>query len=228
MSTTTFVNGVTTSDEDWFNDVDRVVYDILNDPTDLATLKNTILAASSTGTLGLGGTAASNIGVRVNHTGLNTAFQYSFIADATFSSAATTEGVGFQSQSRTAVAAFTCTSVSGFQALNASKGAGSTITTQYGFRCNDLTSGISNIAFKSEVSAGTDKYNLYIDGTATNHFAGPINAAGGVVASALRTGAGTPTSASAAGTAGDISWDASFIYVCTATNTWKRVAIATW
>lgn len=38
----------------------------------------------------------------------------------------------------------------------------------------------------------------------------------------------TPTSASATGTAGDISWDADYIYVCTATDTWKRVAISTW
>ena len=40
--------------------------------------------------------------------------------------------------------------------------------------------------------------------------------------------ASTPASASATGTAGTIKWDASYIYVCTATNTWKRVAIATW
>jgi len=38
----------------------------------------------------------------------------------------------------------------------------------------------------------------------------------------------TPASASATGTTGTIAWDASYIYVCTATNTWKRVAIATW
>jgi len=38
----------------------------------------------------------------------------------------------------------------------------------------------------------------------------------------------TPASAAATGNAGDICWDASYIYVCTATNTWKRVAIATW
>lgn len=37
-----------------------------------------------------------------------------------------------------------------------------------------------------------------------------------------------PASASATGSEGQIAWDASFIYVCTATNTWKRVAIATW
>jgi len=38
----------------------------------------------------------------------------------------------------------------------------------------------------------------------------------------------TPASASATGVAGTITWDSSYIYVCTATNTWKRVAIATW
>lgn len=37
-----------------------------------------------------------------------------------------------------------------------------------------------------------------------------------------------PASASATGSEGQIAWDANYIYVCTATNTWKRVAIATW
>lgn len=43
----------------------------------------------------------------------------------------------------------------------------------------------------------------------------------------LRT-AKTPATAGAAGNTGDWCWDASYIYVCTATNTWKRTAIATW
>jgi hypothetical protein len=38
----------------------------------------------------------------------------------------------------------------------------------------------------------------------------------------------TPASASDTGTTGEICWDANYIYVCTATNTWKRTAIATW
>jgi len=38
----------------------------------------------------------------------------------------------------------------------------------------------------------------------------------------------TPASAAAAGNAGDICWDADYIYVCTATDTWKRAAISTW
>jgi hypothetical protein len=43
--------------------------------------------------------------------------------------------------------------------------------------------------------------------------------------SALNT---APANASATGTLGEIRIDADYIYVCTATNTWKRTAIATW
>ncbi len=38
----------------------------------------------------------------------------------------------------------------------------------------------------------------------------------------------TPSSASDTGVAGTFCYDTNFIYICTATNTWKRVAIATW
>lgn len=41
----------------------------------------------------------------------------------------------------------------------------------------------------------------------------------------LRT-ARTPASATDTGNQGDVCWDASYIYVCTATNTWRRAAIA--
>lgn len=37
-----------------------------------------------------------------------------------------------------------------------------------------------------------------------------------------------PASASATGEQGEIAWDAGYIYVCTADNTWKRAALATW
>ena len=37
-----------------------------------------------------------------------------------------------------------------------------------------------------------------------------------------------PASATSTGAEGDVVWTADYIYVCTATNTWKRVAIATW
>ena len=58
----------------------------------------------------------------------------------------------------------------------------------------------------------------------------PLTTSGNVTAgkfylSALNT---APANASDTGTAGEIRIDANHIYICTATNTWKRVAIATW
>lgn len=38
----------------------------------------------------------------------------------------------------------------------------------------------------------------------------------------------TPATTGAAGNQGDIAWDANYVYVCVATNSWKRAAIATW
>lgn len=38
----------------------------------------------------------------------------------------------------------------------------------------------------------------------------------------------TPASATAAGVKGTIVWDSNYVYVCVATNTWKRTAITTW
>jgi len=59
-------------------------------------------------------------------------------------------------------------------------------------------------------------------------FVGDGTTAGGnpVVSGNVKTG--TPASASATGTVGMIFWDASYIYICIAANTWKRVAISTW
>ena len=38
----------------------------------------------------------------------------------------------------------------------------------------------------------------------------------------------TPASAGATGNVGEICWDADYLYICTAANTWERAAIATW
>lgn len=38
----------------------------------------------------------------------------------------------------------------------------------------------------------------------------------------------TPASAAATGTAGEMVWDTDYVYVCIATDTWKRTALTTW
>lgn len=44
----------------------------------------------------------------------------------------------------------------------------------------------------------------------------------------LRNGTDVPATATSVGTQGTVTWDADYVYVCVATNTWKRTALATW
>lgn len=50
-------------------------------------------------------------------------------------------------------------------------------------------------------------------------------AAAGLV---LPVGVGVPATAGATGVAGTVLVDSAFLYVCVATNTWKRAALSTW
>lgn len=70
-----------------------------------------------------------------------------------------------------------------------------------------------NVGIGTTTDAG---YKLDVNGTAR---------ASQFYLSALNT---APASATATGTVGEIRVDASYIYICTATNTWKRSAITTW
>lgn len=57
---------------------------------------------------------------------------------------------------------------------------------------------------------------------------GSLDQSGNLAVSKVILTTSTPASAAASGTTGMVTWDSSYIYICTATNTWKRVAIATW
>jgi hypothetical protein len=173
-----------------------------------------------------------------------------------------------------------------------------TATNQSGFYADSaLTGATSNYGFRGIIAAASGRWNVYMDGTAQNYFAGNVGIGASRTTPAtaldvngdvtitdkiihsgdtntairfadndtvtvetagservrvdssgnvgihttsptakldisgdtlrLRT-ARTPASAGAAGNAGDICWDADYLYVCTATNTWRRIAHSTW
>jgi hypothetical protein len=65
------------------------------------------------------------------------------------------------------------------------------------------------------------------DDTGTVIIRGALQVNGVNTADRLKNTA-APTTATSTGTAGDIRYDADYIYICTATDTWKRVLIETW
>lgn len=74
----------------------------------------------------------------------------------------------------TANAAYTCALMRTFRAKNATKLGASAITLQIAYDAEDLTSGVSNYAYRGQVSSGAGKFNLYMSGTAINYLAGNL------------------------------------------------------
>jgi hypothetical protein len=74
------------------------------------------------------------------------------------------------------------------------------------------------------------EFRINADGSLALTFDSSQNAdfTGQVYAPTLRIGVGAPSSSTATGTAGQIKYDAFYIYVCIATNTWKRASLSSW
>jgi hypothetical protein len=78
------------------------------------------------------------------------------------------------------------------------------------FDGTNLKEATYNVA--TQIDVGTAPLNQYLGGLAyVNNAMTPV-----------------PASATAVGEVGDIAQDGSFLYVCVANNSWKRVAIAAW
>ena len=80
--------------------------------------------------------------------------------------------------------------------------------------------------------AGATSYSITLPGnipTVNQQLSNLLNGELGWTDPASKVNFGTaPASATSTGEAGDVVWTVDYIYVCTATDTWKRVAIATW
>jgi len=96
-----------------------------------------------------------------------------------------------------------------------------------------ITDGSGNLSWQSvlldndlnaSIEAGDGITLVYDSGTSV--LAIGLNPTG--VFDNLNINSNAPSSSTDNGTAGDISWDSNYIYVCVATNTWKRSSLSTW
>ena len=77
----------------------------------------------------------------------------------------------------------------------------------------------------SEVPLSSDTIDIrYLGGLATlnNTLTDDLTVSGNITLSGILSAPQTTKASNAIGTVGQICWDANYIYVCTATNTWKR------
>jgi hypothetical protein len=173
----------------------------------------------------------------------NTAFGASALAALTSGA----QNVAVGTSALAACATDTLNVAVGYQALKVSNGGINNVAVG-GLALSDVTTGDTNVAVGASAGGGLTTgsgntflgYNAYA--TAGAGATSTIVLASGNQIRAVFDGstwaltgdklnlptAKTPASAAAAGVAGDICWDASYIYVCVAANSWKRAGIAAW
>jgi hypothetical protein len=130
----------------------------------------------SEGRIGIGGTAAAFTKVDLLGT-LPTSSNFSegYRVAATIPSGTTNTASMFVTYPSTAAASFTLGTLAHFRAIWNSTGAGSAITTQYGFLAeSSLTQATNNYGFYSNIASGSNRWNFYAAGTAQNYMAGRL------------------------------------------------------
>jgi len=95
--------------------------------------------------------------------------------DGAVQSDVTSNVFNYRSGTRTAASTFTLSNFSHFFADQTSIGAGSSITIQEGFVVNsNMTGATNNYGFRGLIPSGTNRWNLFMDGTAANYLAGAL------------------------------------------------------
>ena len=127
----------------------------------------------SSGSLGIGTSSLTQYSLRVSKNITGNVTSYAQLNDGIIQSDVTT-GVYYRSTAATAAATFT-TDVQHFNASQGTFGAGSTVTNQYGYlAASTLIGATNNYAFYGAIASGTNRWNLYMAGTADNYIAGSL------------------------------------------------------
>lgn len=142
---------------------------------------NTLGLATNT-TLAFRINAAQEVGIPIPSTGFSLLVgknptggtnTYQIASTGTIQSDVTSNHYGFYSAPNTAATAFTLGAINHFFATSVGIGASSTVTTQHGFYVpSNFTTATNNIAFRSDIASGSNRWNIYMVGTAANYFAG--------------------------------------------------------
>jgi hypothetical protein len=149
----------------------------------------TQMRLNTDGNFGLGQTADANVKLQLGGTlAVDSGTSIHESANGTVPSGATTSAVGYQSILNTTAASFTLPTYAHFYAKQGTLGAGSTVTTQYGFLADSGLSG-----------AGTN-WGFYGAGSTKAYFGGGVEDASGKLRAVPKSGSAKTTSYSLATT----------------------------
>jgi hypothetical protein len=168
----------------WGGASSGVVFDITNGTLNGATGTDLLFRQGGTtgmvfaasGSLGIGSTTLTGFNLRMQKSITGATGAYGMEISSAVASDVTNFAVIYNSAPTTQAASFTLPNVYHFFANNVITGAGSTVTNQYGFFANSvMTSATNNFGFYGNIPSGTNRWNLYMNGTAANYLAGVLN-----------------------------------------------------
>ena len=127
------------------------------------------------GSLGIGATSLTGFTLYAlkNITGATNS--YGIVQGGVVQSDVTNSANGYLNNATTAATSFTLATYRHFWANQGTFGAGSTVTAQYGFLAgNTLIGATNNYGFYGDIPSATNRWNLYMNGTASNYMAGSL------------------------------------------------------
>jgi hypothetical protein len=129
------------------------------------------------GSLGIGSTSVgSGINLNMAKTMTGAATQWNIYNQSQIQSDVTSLADYFRTSASTVAATFTLPNIVHYRSAQGTFGAGSTVTNQYGFLVEaSLIGATNNYAFAGLLASGTNRWNLYMAGTAANYMAGNLN-----------------------------------------------------
>jgi hypothetical protein len=127
------------------------------------------------GPLGLGTTSLTGFTFRQSLALTGSTGSYQNYSQGTIQSDVTANAWYYATNANTAVASFTCTTLVHYGAYQGTFGAGSTVTSQYGFLVDGSVIGATNdYGFYGNIGSGAGRWNLYMNGTAANYMGGVL------------------------------------------------------
>jgi hypothetical protein len=125
------------------------------------------------GSLGIGTTSLTDHKLKIGGNSTGGTTTYGVSSGMAIQSDVTTRHICFTSAPTTQATSFVLTALVHYQAVQGTIGSGSSITSQYGFYApSSLTGATNNFGFVGDIAAATDRYNIYMGGTAQNYIAG--------------------------------------------------------
>ena len=128
-------------------------------------------------TIGIGSTSLTTLSSIRASRNISSDGSYGIYHDGQIQTAVTNNGGGYINVLQT-IANTTLTNYYHYRAIEGTIGATTAITNNFGYHINDMATGTNRFGYYGNVASGTNKWNLYMNGTANNYMAGSLGIGG--------------------------------------------------